>query len=255
MVKTILIDLDETLVQSEKATADLFEKTAETVLKGTISGSDLRKAYRKYCLDVRSKMTFHQMLEQIGAGRYDCFYIDDIPEIKFENIFKYRGAVEEKIANELKIEKKNITEVNCFLKAHWLEFYKLYDDAQCFLDAFSSCNVFIATNGLASIQYQKIRKFNLEEMVDGAFVSQDFGVGKPNSYYFNSILKIIKQEPEEVVMIGDSISTDIEGAQMSGVNAIHICRTNSHCEKTRFQVANLSKAKEVLVDVFNVRLS
>lgn len=51
-------------------------------------------------------------------------------------------------------------------------------------------------------------------------VSGDLGVRKPNPAIFFHALKAMNIEPEEAVMVGDSLSADIVGAQRLGIFAI-----------------------------------
>lgn len=58
--------------------------------------------------------------------------------------------------------------------------------------------------------------FDLQKMA----VSGDLGVRKPNPAIFFHSLKAINIAPEEAVMVGDSLRTDIVGAQRLGIFAI-----------------------------------
>ncbi len=55
-----------------------------------------------------------------------------------------------------------------------------------------------------------------------AFFSCDEHDKKPNYSFFEKILTYSKLEKEEIIMIGDSILSDVEGAKNFGIDYIHI---------------------------------
>jgi ribonucleotide monophosphatase NagD (HAD superfamily) len=52
-------------------------------------------------------------------------------------------------------------------------------------------------------------------------------VGKPERPFFDMAIKTLGLPPNQVVMIGDSIETDIGGAQRAGIEAI-LVRTGNY---------------------------
>lgn len=78
--------------------------------------------------------------------------------------------------------------------------------------------------------------FKLEKYFDEIMLSCDVGLIKPNPKIFLVPLKKLKVEPEQAVMIGDSMRTDIKGAKRAGMKTILIDR------KKRF------KGKKLKVD-------
>lgn len=259
MIKAILLDLDETVLQSEKATADLFNIAVKNVLNDYVSGMEFRQVYRRHCFQSRDILTCNDMLQQIGIGSYDCFFIDEICNVGIKELHEYRNIVYKKVSQELKIKESLVLNISQFLYNHWLDYYSLYTDSLDFFNMVSKNMIYIATNGLRTIQYQKIKKFNLDDVVKNIFISQDFGIGKPNRQYFNSILKSIPQASDEIIMIGDNILNDVEGAVTSGFHAIHLCRSSSKKQDNvvcpKYQVSGFQEVLEVLVDVFRLKLS
>jgi len=72
-----------------------------------------------------------------------------------------------------------------------------------------------ATNGLVRLQEYKIAPF--KEYFTHVFISEALGFVKPEKEYFNAILKTLGAEPSQVLMVGDSISNDIAGANAAGI--------------------------------------
>ncbi len=77
-------------------------------------------------------------------------------------------------------------------------------------------------------------------------------VGKPSAEFFNLALKSMNLKPQEVVMVGDDIESDIQGAQDAGIRAI-LVRTGkykpSDLDKPIYpdeDIASISKLPEIL---------
>ncbi len=66
--------------------------------------------------------------------------------------------------------------------------------------------------------------FDFKDYFDEIILSCDVNLLKPNSKIFQVPLKKLKVKPEQAVMIGDSIRTDMKGAKRSGLKTILIDR-------------------------------
>jgi HAD superfamily hydrolase (TIGR01509 family) len=64
-----------------------------------------------------------------------------------------------------------------------------------------------------AVQIKKILKLDLEEYIDFLVTSEEVGHEKPNKKIFEKALKKINLQNDQVVMIGDSMAKDIEGAK------------------------------------------
>lgn len=78
----------------------------------------------------------------------------------------------------------------------------------------------IVTNGPTTIQRPKVDKFRLSELVDHIVVSGEVGVDKPDPAIFQHLLREAGTVAERAVHIGDSLQSDIAGANAAGMGAI-----------------------------------
>lgn len=78
----------------------------------------------------------------------------------------------------------------------------------------------VVTNGPATMQWPKVRRFGLEALVDHIVVSGDVGVRKPDPAIFRHLLGEAGLEAEAAAHVGDSIHSDIAGARAAGLSAI-----------------------------------
>lgn len=81
--------------------------------------------------------------------------------------------------------------------------------------------LYIVTNGVAKTQAQRLEKSGLLPYFKNVFVSESIGIPKPDKRFFDYVLgKIPEKDKSKIVVIGDSLSSDIRGAENSGLDSI-----------------------------------
>ena len=81
--------------------------------------------------------------------------------------------------------------------------------------------LYIITNGNVVSQHPRLRHSGLAPYFKEVFVSEAVGVGKPDKRYFDYVAGHIPGfTPDEAVVIGDSPSSDIQGAVNAGLRSI-----------------------------------
>lgn len=77
----------------------------------------------------------------------------------------------------------------------------------------------IITNGIREVQHQRIRGSELSSYFDTIIVSEDAGCQKPHTGIFDyTFEKLEITEKQQVMIIGDSLSSDIKGGYMYGID-------------------------------------
>ena len=76
--------------------------------------------------------------------------------------------------------------------------------------------VILLTNGITVIQKRRLACSGLEAWVHGVVISQEVGASKPDPRIFEIALDGLA--PEEALMIGDGILSDVLGANRAGVD-------------------------------------
>lgn len=77
--------------------------------------------------------------------------------------------------------------------------------------------LYIVTNGTSSTQYKRLAASGLDQFVKDIFVSEDAGSQKPQKKYFEYCFSRISGiQPHEMLLVGDSISSDILGGFRAG---------------------------------------
>ncbi len=78
------------------------------------------------------------------------------------------------------------------------------------------CGLYIVTNGIASVQTRRFGGCPLATYFDACFISEQMGCAKPEKEFFDQVAAAIPGfDPRDALVIGDSLSSDIQG----GINA------------------------------------
>ena len=103
--------------------------------------------------------------------------------------------------------------------------FELYDDVAPMLRRISGAGVRI---GLISNSHRCLTSFQahfeLQGLIAGAISSPDHGFMKPHPSIFEAALRLVDVPPSEAVMVGDSVSQDVEGALRAGMRAVLLHR-------------------------------
>ncbi len=84
----------------------------------------------------------------------------------------------------------------------------------------------ILTNGIAEVQRSRLSRSVLHDIIPHIIISEEVGLSKPDPRIFECAMDMLgRPRRDAVLMVGDSLSSDIRG----GVNAgIHTCWYNPH---------------------------
>jgi putative hydrolase of the HAD superfamily len=66
--------------------------------------------------------------------------------------------------------------------------------------------------------------------VDAVLTSHAHGKTKPHESIFRALLGLLAVEPEDAVMVGDTIEEDVEGARAVGMHAVLLDREGRYPE-------------------------
>lgn len=79
---------------------------------------------------------------------------------------------------------------------------------------------YVVTNGVNSTQASKMKLSGLDQIMDGVFVSELMGYPKPMKEYFDACFAELSDvRREECILVGDSLTSDMRGANNAKVTA------------------------------------
>lgn len=91
-------------------------------------------------------------------------------------------------------------------------------------DLSGAYQLYIVTNGNAVSQMSRLERSGLLPYVQDVFVSEDAGAAKPDVRYFDyAFSRIPGFEKERALLIGDSLTSDMLGAQNAGIDSMWYC--------------------------------
>lgn len=108
--------------------------------------------------------------------------------------------------------------------------------------------LYATTNGYALTQYKRIKASGLEAYFDDIFVSEKIGHQKPSKEYFDQVIEAIEEKNrDKMLVIGDSLSSDILGGINSGIDTCwYNPKGNSSDYNINYTVSSLKELKEIL---------
>lgn len=110
-----------------------------------------------------------------------------------------------------------------------------------------SCQLVLATNGLAEVQRQ--RTGGLMAHFSDIFISEELGTIKPSPIFFKKMLCKLETAADKCLMVGDSLTSDILGANRVGMDC---CWFNPSKRENRSEAVptyEITKWKDLLLIV------
>ena len=104
----------------------------------------------------------------------------------------------------------------------------------------------ILTNGPSDGQRAKFKTLGLSRYIQRIYISEEIGFSKPNRRAFEFVLRDLDAAAPDVLMVGDSIENDIDGAEQAGIKAVLIDRGDIHSGYTGIRIVTLSEVIELL---------
>ena len=106
------------------------------------------------------------------------------------------------------------------------------------------------TNGTKIAQEKKLRLSGLDNVFDAIFISENVGVEKPNREYFDYVFeKLGITDKSEVLIIGDSLTSDMKGGFVAGIdtcwfNPLH--KPNNSGVSVTYEIDDLERIRDIL---------
>ena len=227
MIKTLLWDVDGTLLDFGKSESYGIRKCFETFGLGECTDEMLER-YSK----INHK--YWQMLEtgeitkqQVLTQRFVEFFASE--NIRFDHINEFNDEYQIRLGDKAFFCDNAFETINSLTGK-----YKQY----------------AVTNGTYIAQQRKLTQTGLINIFDDVFISDKIGFEKPNIEFFNAVQeKVGKFNKNEVMIIGDSLSSDMKGGNNAGILC---CWYNPHNIENKsnikidFEINDISKILDIL---------
>ena len=228
MIKNVLLDLDDTLLDFHRAEAEAIRHTLREV---GIDPTD--ETVRLYSRINRS------CWEKLELGEYTR---EEVLHKRFDILFDTLGTVGDSHATQ------RLYEYRLSLGAYYL------DGAEELLDTlFGKYRLYLATNGIVNVQSRRIKDSGIGKYFDGIFVSERIGYNKPDKRFFDiAFLEIPDFSHSETVIIGDSLTSDIKGGLNAGIKTVFFNpkgQKNGTGITPHYEISSLSELPKLLKEI------
>ena len=226
MIQFIFIDLDDTILD--------FRRTEAAAIRATLSTLLAREPEERVIARYREIN-----LEQWKALERGEVTRETLKTVRFERLFAEMGvSASPTMAQHL--YEKNLSTGHLFIEGAPSLLHSLYE----------KYSLYIVSNGTVSVQKSRIASAGIARYFHGIFLSEELGEVKPQKAFFDACFaKIPEFSPERAVILGDSLTSDIQG----GINAgIRTCLFVPHEREERedivpdFEIRHLSEFLDVL---------
>jgi 2-haloacid dehalogenase len=190
----LLLDADGTLFDYDRAELDALCATFEDV-------------------ELHFDPAWLEVYRQINAGLWWQF---ERGEVDQETIKTRRF---ERLGDELGVTLEPVQFGRQYL-AHLAEGTHLIEGAEEALQALhGKCGLVVLTNGLKEVQRPRLARSRIGRLLDRVIVSEEVGAAKPDGRIFEVAFEQMGQPSKrEVLMVGDSLSSDIRGGNDFGID-------------------------------------
>lgn len=223
--KTILFDIDDTLFD--------FSKDQEVAFKDAIKNIGYNctdKMYQDY-----NKINL-EMWEMLNEGK---IRLEELLIKRFEVFFEKYG-----IEQDSKEFNKILTD----------EFQKTGTPIQGTKETLEKIKgkyeLVITSNGPKDQQYHRLENAKFSKYFSKIFISEEIGYNKPNEEYFDFVFQNIDNKTKsKILIVGDSISSDIVGGKKAGIDTCWYNLRNSKNEssiKPNYEIKNFEELLKII---------
>lgn len=189
MYQTIFLDLDDTILDFTSSQRTAFKRVVEEL--GLAYDNKLMNHYQIY------NQSLWQLVEENRLTK------SDLMNSRFPGFFSEYG---------IKIEG---AEIDHLFRDYLADGADLVPGARQLLDDLRTAGrtIYAASNGIYQTQINRLTRAGIMDRFDDLFISEQLGYNKPHAGFFEMAFKQIGNiHKQESLMVGDSLSSDIKGA-------------------------------------------
>ena len=196
MIKNILLDLDDTLLDF-----------------GAAEHAALTRAFAEFGIS-----TDEAVMRRYSEINANCWRRLERGEISRPEVLLGRFRA---LFAELGLPGR-AEEVNARYEEYLALEHPFVPGAPALLEAlYGKFDLYIVSNGTAKIQYSRIAGANIGSYFSGIFISEEIGCDKPQKAFFDHCFSQIRNfRRAESLMVGDSLTSDMLGGRSAGIRTV-----------------------------------
>lgn len=224
----ILFDADNTLFDFDKSAELSFNKAA--MASGLDASEGLFEDFKEINDDLWKRL-------ETGALKRTEIYT-----LRFELLSKKRGVLID-APRFNSIYKSVLSDCSILVKNAKSVIERLYKNR---------LRLFIVTNGDNAVQLKRLEKSGLSAYFEDIFISEEIGAPKPSAIFFDYVKSHIKGfDSRKCLLVGDSQTSDIKGANSAGIDACYYNPRHRSLENgmhVEYEIDDLDNLCQILLD-------
>ena len=230
-----LIDADNTIFDFDRSEREAFYQTIKQFgMVGSKTSTKLKEYHEIY------KKINDKIWKELEEGKITW---DKLQIERFKRFFA-SASIKENIngvsaSDFAKNYLKNLSE-----KAYLIPY------AREVLDYLSKrADLILGTNGITIVQKNRITISGIGVFFKGIIISEETGVSKPDPAFFKLAAKKLNLQPSEILVVGDSMTSDITGGNRAGFDTCLFVRNKTvnngieYLEKPTYIIHKLTELK------------
>lgn len=251
-ISAVLFDLDDTLLWDERSVEEAFRSASEAA-GDSVDPRELEAAVRREARNLYESYETFPFTKLIGINPFEALWGNFTAgeQLEFRQMEQlapvYRKESWRRGLSELGVEDEALAEMLAakFAAERRSRPY-IYEETLQVLDELKGkVKLLLLTNGCPALQQEKLD--GVPELVpyfDHVVISGNFGKGKPDKGIFTHAMNLLDITPEEGIMVGDKLTTDILGGLGAGLTTVWINRTGKASDPEitpDYQIGHLSE--------------
>ncbi|KGE17334.1 HAD family hydrolase [Paenibacillus wynnii] len=232
-ITAVLFDLDDTLLWDERSIEEAFEFTCKAA-GDSVNPQELEEAVRKEARGLYESYETFPFTQMIGINPFEALWGNFTAgeQNEFRQMEKlaplYRKESWRRGLAALGINDEDLAQSlsETFAAERRSRPYIYEETFQILNQLRGKVKLLLLTNGCPALQQEKLD--GVPELIpyfDHVVISGSFGKGKPDKDIFLHALNLLEITPEQGVMVGDKLTTDIRGGLAAGLTTVWINRT------------------------------
>lgn len=193
MVKTVLLDLDDTILD--------FKESERCAIRQALSfaGIDPTDDVCRLYSEINDSLW-----KKLEKG-----------EITRKKLLTYRFEI---LFDELSVDFDVNEMQDCYMQSLSQQVH-FVDGAKDLLETLcKKYELAIVSNGTARVQNPRLDRSGIRKYFKHIFISEEIGFNKPSAEFFNKVFEVVDRQSS--VIIGDSESSDILGGKNAGIRSV-----------------------------------
>lgn len=256
-MKALIFDLDDTLVVEEASAEAAFLETCELArVRYGVDPADLHATLRQTCRGIWHQSPARAYCVEIGISSWEGLWARFQGDDEHLTTLRAWAPAYRRDSWHEALRQHRVNDIDFALElaeafpAFRRKLHTVYDDVRPALEHLKrSFRLGLLTNGASDLQWEKIAGANVAGYFDEIVISGDVGVGKPNPRMYEIILSRLAVASHEALMIGNSLRTDVAGAQAVGMKAVWVNRAGNprdDDDAPDFEVSSLNDLRRIL---------